>query len=144
MSEAERLRRQEYKRNRKKWIIIQSVALAVVLAIALASFVIYDRMNRTYYIEYTENGGVDYKVFLKDNPFYDDAYLEKDQSYVASLIKEITAEFTYDLTMDAESVGFDYTYKIDAQVIVANKDTGDPIYDPTFELIPETKESETE
>ena len=141
MSEAERLRRQEYKRNRKKWIIIQSVALAVVLAIALASFVIYDRMNRTYYIEYTENGGVDYKVFLKDNPFYDDAYLEKDQSYIASLIKEITAEFTYDLTMDAESVGFDYTYKIDAQVIVANKDTGDPIYDPTFELIPETKES---
>ena len=35
MSEAERLRRQEYKRNRKKWILIQTVALILVGAFAL-------------------------------------------------------------------------------------------------------------
>lgn len=143
MSEAERLRRQEYKRNRKKWIMIQAVALALVLAVALACFVIYDRMNRTYYIEYTESGSVDYLVFLKDNPFYEQEYLEKDQSYVASLIKNITAAFSYDLNMDASNVGFDYTYKIDAQLIVANKDTGDYIFAPTYEIVPKTQESAT-
>ena len=67
MSEAERLRRQEYKRNRKKWILIQTVALILVGAFALTFFIVYDRMNRTYYIEYTESGKVDYKVNLKEN-----------------------------------------------------------------------------
>ena len=139
MSEAERLRRQEYKRNRKKWIIIQSIALAVVLAIALTCFVVYDRMNRTYYNEYTENGDVDYKVYLKDNQFFEENYLGKDQSYVASLIKEITADFSYDLKMDASSVGFDYTYRVDAQLIIANKDTGDHIFAPVYEIVPQTQ-----
>ena len=94
MSEAERLRRLEYKQNRKKWILIQTVALVVVFAIALAFFAIYDRMNRTYYIEYTENGEVDYKVNLKDNSFFDEDYVEKGHSYVSSLIKNVTADFT--------------------------------------------------
>ena len=141
MSEAERLRRQEYKRNRKKWIIIQSIALAVVLAIALTCFVVYDRMNRTYYIEYTETGEVDYKVFLKENQFFDKDYLGKEQSYVASLIRQITADFAYDLNMDASGVGFDYTYKIDAQLVIANKDSGDYIFAPVYELVPTTQKT---
>ena len=140
MSEAERLRRLEYKQNRKKWILIQTVALVVVFAIALAFFAIYDRMNRTYYIEYTENGEVDYKVNLKDNSFFDEDYVEKGHSYVSSLIKNVTADFTYGLNMDASSVGFDYSYKVDAQMIIANKDSGDYIYAPTYEIIPETTE----
>ena len=112
MSEAERLRRQEYKRNRKKWILIQAIALACVFAIALTCFAVYNRMNRTYFIEYTEKGNVDYKVFLKDNAFYEDEYVGPGQSYVSSLIENVTANFVYDLVLDAENVGFDYSYKI--------------------------------
>jgi uncharacterized protein YpmB len=62
MSEAERKRRLEYKRNRKKWVLIQTIILVVVGAIALCSFAVYDQMNRTYYIEYTESGSADYEV----------------------------------------------------------------------------------
>ncbi len=141
MSEAERLRRQEYKRNRKKWILVQAIALAVVLAMALAGIAVYERMNRTYYVEYSEIGSADYKVYLKDNNFFEEDYVGKDQSYVASLIKNISADLAYQLNMDAGSVGFDYSYKIDAQMIVANKSTGDHIYDPVFEIVPETRES---
>jgi hypothetical protein len=98
-------------------------------------------MNSTYYIEYTENGTVDYKVYLKENDFFDEEYIEAGQSYVASLIKEIVADFAYKLQINGENVGFDYSYRIDAQLIVANKDTGDHIFDPVYELMPETKAS---
>lgn len=141
MSEAERLRRQEYKRNRKRWILIQTIALVLVAAFSLTSFLVYDRMNSTYYIEYTENGNVDYKVYLKENNFFDEEYIGSGQSYVASLIKEIGADFAYKLKINGENVGFEYSYRIDAQLIVANKDTGDHIFDPVYEIVPETKES---
>lgn len=139
MSETERKQRQEYKRNRKRWILIQAVALAIVVAIGLMAFAFYDRMNSTYYIEYTENGNVDYKVNLKDNSFFEDDFVGAGQSYISGLIENISANFNYKLTADSSNVGFDYSYRVDAQLIVANKSTGDHIYDPTYNIVPETK-----
>ena len=141
MSEDEKLRRQQYKRNRKKWIIIQAVALALVTVFALTSFLVYDRMNRTYYIEYTEKGNVDYRVNLKENSFFDEDYVGPNQSYVSSLIENVDANFNYKLQMDNASVGFEYSYWIDAKLVISNKDTGDTIYAPVYELMPEIKKS---
>lgn len=141
MSEDERLRRQEYKRNRKKWILIQSIALALILAFALTSFLVYNKMNETYYIEYTESGNVDYKVNLKENDFFEEDHLGPNQSYVSSLIENIVADFNYKLQMDHAGVGFDYSYWVDAKLVISNKDSGDNIYAPTYTLLPETKAS---
>ena len=139
MSEAEIKKRQDYKRNRKKWILIQAVAIAIVCVIALGSFFIYDRMNRTYYIEYTESGSVDYKVQYKENNFFDEEWIGSGQSYVTSLIKGMQADFKYVLDMDALNVGFDYTYDVTAQLIISDKDTGDHIFDPTEVILAEKK-----
>ena len=89
MSESEKKKRGLYRKNRDKWIFTQSVIIAVVtIAIIISSIVSY-QLNKTYYIGYKESGHIDYNVFLKENEFYDSAYLEKDQSYVASLIDKI-------------------------------------------------------
>ena len=141
MSENEKIQRQAYKRNRKKWIWIQSVALALAILLAVGFYLIFDNMNRTYYVEYTEGGYVDYRVHIEDNGFFEEDYVGKDHTYIASLIKAITADFTYDLQMDMAGVGFDYTYRIDAKLIVADKDTGTPILSVPYELLPEVKES---
>lgn len=143
MSEAEIRRRQDYKRNRKKWILIQTVAIISVLVIALGSFLIFDRMNRTYYIEYTEGGSADYDVHYKVNDHFEKDWIEAGQSYVSSLIDIINTQFSYRLDMNQVNVGFDYSYGITAQLIVADKTTGDHIYDPVEVLLPETKESIT-
>ena len=135
MSEIERKKRQDYKRNRKKWIIIQAAALAVVIFIALGSFLVYERMNRTYYIEYTENGSVDYKVQYKNNSFFEDEWIGSGQSYVSSLVNGIRADFKYALDMDTANVGFDYKYGVTAQLIVSDKHTGDAIFNPTDVLV---------
>ena len=76
MSEAERKRRQDYKRNRKRWIITQAIVIAVAAVIALTCFLVYRRLSRTYYIEYTESSNADYKVQYKENTFFEEEWLE--------------------------------------------------------------------
>jgi hypothetical protein len=138
MSELEIRRRQEYKRNRKKWIAIQIAALILVAAIALGAFLIYDSMNRTYYIEYTEKSNIGYKVQYKENEFFDEEWLGENQEYISSLINNIIADFNYTLNMGTTGVGFDYTYKIDATLLIADKDSGNPYYKMTENLLPLT------
>ena len=69
MSEAERKRRLAYKQNRKKWMMIQLIALLAMAALLLGSAFAYYGLNKTYYIDYAEGGEVDYKVQLKPNDF---------------------------------------------------------------------------
>lgn len=137
MSESEKLQRQEYKKRRKKWIIVQIIALSIVSFILLGSLYIYDKMNQTYYIEYTEKGSVDYKVHLKENDFFEDEWVESDRAYISALIDNVLADFSYRLNMDAENVGFDYSYRIDAQIVVSDNHSGEAIFNPIYELVPE-------
>ena len=62
MSEAERKKRLNYKKNRKRWIFIQGVALIVIAVFILISLITYSQLNKESYINYTESSGVDYKV----------------------------------------------------------------------------------
>lgn len=141
MSEKEILNRQKYKQNRKNRLVIQAIALAVVIAIALGSFLIYDRMNRTYYIEYTENSNVDYYVFYQENKYFDDLVRGKDQTYIAHLIDHITADFQYQMNMDAARVDFDYSYSIQAQLVVEDTNTGKPYFTQEEMLLPCTEKT---
>jgi len=136
MSEVEKIQRQEYKTNRRKRIILQVIALAVVILIALGSFRIYARMNQTYYIHYTENGNADYTVQLLENSFYEEDALDSERSYIAALIDQVTADFSYDLDMAATNVAFDYSYGITARLMVKDKLSDQVIFDPVYELVP--------
>lgn len=136
MSEIEIQRRQEYKRNRKKWMLIQLVAIAVLVALALGSFLVYNRMNRTYQIEYMENSTIDYRVQYTENEFFTEEWLEKDQSYITSLTSNIEAKFLYDLCMATADMGFEYKYKIDAKLVVASKEAGTSYYEVEENLVP--------
>ena len=91
MSESEILQRREYKRNRKKWTTVQLVAIFLLAAIALGSFMIYNRMNQTYYVECVESSSVEYQAQYSENPFFDNEWIGKDQTYISSLIKKMTA-----------------------------------------------------
>ena len=141
MSELELRRRQEYKKNRKKWITVQAVALVLLVVIALGSFLVYDRMNRTFYIEYTENSNVDYKVQYIENEFFEEDWIGKDQEYISSLVNTIVADFNYKLNMDATGVGFEYKYSVDATLLIADKDSGKPYREVTENLVPLTNAS---
>lgn len=141
MSDIEILRRQMYKETRKKRLIVQIVALVLVVVIALGSFLTYDRMNRTYYIEYTEDSTIDYQVIYQQNKYFDDLVRGKDQTYIAYLIDHITADFQYQMDMDAANVDFNYSYSIVAQLVVEDKETGKPYYTTEEALLPCTQKT---
>ena len=113
----------------------------MLCAIAFGSYLIYDKMNDTYFIEYTENGSIDYEVQYKENSFFEEEWIDAGQSYVSSLVNGIKADFNYKLNMGASDVAFDYTYDVIAQLIVSDKSTGDHIFDPVDELIVDNKKS---
>lgn len=136
MSEAERKRRFDYKHNRSKWIRVWAFIIAIVsIATVLLTWTYYNT-SKNYYINYTENSEVDYKVYLKENDFYDEEYLDKDQAYIASLIDKVSAKLRYELNME-EAVNYSYTYKVNARLEIVDKSTGLSLYHPTFELVPE-------
>ena len=137
MSEFEKQQRDAYQRNRKKWILIQSIIVGVLVFGLLITSLVYYKMNESTYVYYTEEGNVIHKAYLADNEFYKEEYLNGSHAYLASLIEKMTGYFTYDLKLDASDVNFKYSYKIEAQLEIAEKASGTPIYNPVFELVPE-------
>lgn len=138
MSEAEKKRRADYKHKRKKWMIIQAIIIAFVSVVAFAFAFTYYQVDKTYYIDYTESGNVDYSVQLSPNDFYDEEWIEKDKAYVSSLIENVMAKFRYEIDMDAqEAVKYSYSYGIDASLLITDKYTGTVIYEPITEILPE-------
>ena len=136
MSEAEKRRRQLYRLNRQKWIMVQALILAALLLFTAIFGVTFYQFNKAYYIEYVEDSDVNYKVLLKENDFYDSEYAEEGKAYVASLIDKVYANYTYDLMMNTENVNFEYSYRIDAVLQIADKN-GAIIYEHTDELLPQ-------
>lgn len=137
MSENEKRQRQEYKRVRKKWILIQAIVLVLVAVLTLSMSLPYYFINRTKYVDYTEKSGINYLVKLAANEFYEQEQLEKDRSYVTALVETVDAEFDYELNMSAfANVVFSYSYTIDANLLITDKYTGTLIYDTKTELVP--------
>ena len=136
MSELEKMQRDAYQTQRKK--IIQ-IFVAAVLCLTLLTSVfgfIFIRMNQNTYVFYKEDGNVIYKAYLADNEFYSEEYLNGEHAYVTSLIEKMTADFTYNMIMDTQNADFQYSYRIDAQLEIQDKDSGAAIYNPHFELMP--------
>ena len=136
MSELEIQRRQEYKRNRKKWTLIQLVAITLLAVISLSAFLIYNRIDQTQYVEYTEKSAIGYKVQYKENNFFDSEWIEQDQSYISSLISGISADFSYDMDIASDSMSLEYEYWIDAKLVIANKNSGAPYYTVEDRILP--------
>ena len=107
MSEAEKKKRAGYRRARKCWIAFLAFLL-VLSVLATAGFaVVYRKLSESYYIDYAEEGKVDYRVKLLPNSFYEEEELPGGQSYIAALIDTVSADFDYVLHMGADNVEYE-------------------------------------
>lgn len=94
-----------------------------VCAAALAIFFLY--LGSVFKIEnklsYSEEGNVDYKVYLKSNNDFNTPYLGKGRKYIASLIDHINVDYNYRFKGDKD---MDYTCKYYIIASAAVKDGG--------------------
>ena len=85
-------------------------------------------------VKYDENSKLDYKVYLFDNNFYEQDYLEKDMLYVASLIKNIAVDFNY--TFNSEDIkDADFSYKVIGKLFITNDAGTKKYYEKTYNLL---------
>lgn len=89
-------------------------------------------------IFYEEYGSPDYKVYLKDNIYYEENYLEKDMSYIANIIDYISVDYNYKFNCDTPLSG-EYYYKIVADLEIINLENKSLFYSKKYDLSDEKK-----
>ncbi|MBQ9773931.1 MAG: hypothetical protein IJW30_04635 [Clostridia bacterium] len=135
MSESEKKRRLAYRQSRKRRLLLQGAAMVLVAVVILFSFITYRQLDKATYIEYTEQGNTNYRVYLKENDFFDAPYVDAGGSYIPELIDYIPIDFLYQMKMDASGVDYRYSYSVDAKLEIIDGKTNRPIYEPVEALI---------
>ncbi len=119
MSEAEKRKRAEYRKNRKKWLSV-IITLIVLVSMGVVAFaVIYFRTDSNAYTTYTESGKTNYKVNYRPG-FNGES--EEGKVYIGEQVDTINAIFDYTLVTNTTDVEFEYEYTIIAEVEFKNRD----------------------
>lgn len=118
--------------NRKLNIRIFGVLTVILIVLGLVFLLIHFSVNKTQYIEYNENGDINYDVLLDENDFFENNILESDSQYIAKIVNGIDANFKYNMNIEND---FIYKYKITADVEVIEKQTSKPLYEASEDII---------
>ena len=124
-------------KDREKFIpasvIVGLILMLVIFLLAMLSLT----FKGTYKLHYSDNSNLDYKVYLKENTYYPEKYLGKDQNYISSLIDYIDADFSYSFRSN-DNLGLEYSYYVTAAVNISNND-GKSIYNKEEKLVERQK-----
>ena len=125
-------------RLKRKFGIIFYIIPTIVLAVLLILEINYaNKKVDVASISYNESSDISYKVFLKENSYYETPYLDESSSYIASLIDNFTIDYKY---VNTFSDNLDYTlkYSVTADLIVYDSSNDKkPIYTKKYTLVDE-------
>lgn len=137
MSNEEKLKIERYKKRREKLIFLQVSIVAILSIIVFVLLGVFSSVNQTTNINYYETSKIDYKVTLTNNDLYIEDQLGEDYGFVSSLIKDIDANIVYDVEVESQDATFDYSYYIDAKLVITDRTTNKEIYKPVYSLVEE-------
>ena len=107
------------KKNIDKVPFVLKIGFCIMFILFLFSLLCIT-YKKEYKLKYDENSILDYKVYLKDNDFYEEKYLGMDHAYIASLVDYIDVNMNYNFSTK-ENIKLNYDYKILATVNVKNR-----------------------
>lgn len=127
----------------KNWLFYMLIPTLIMLGLTVLVLKGSMYTKEESIIGYNEVGNIDYKVFLKENNYYQEQYLGKDMQYVASIIKDIVPTFTYEMHSE-EEMEYTYNYKVSADLIISDpNDNNKVLYKRPSLLVKDTKEKVT-
>lgn len=113
------------------WVLIPLLILALLGGYLVFSSVGVEEVGQT---AYKVEGEVDYAVYLKDNDYYSEKYLESGKQYIASLISTVRTDFDYELEADGD-IDAHYSYEITATAKATDRgDKSKVLYEQTSTL----------
>ena len=129
------------KKKRAKLKIQFKLALIFIAIVILSCLMFYSISNiKIVNIgnsnSFKENGDINYKVYLKDNDFYDTNYLDnndKNTAYVASLIDKVNVNFKYNFNMENPS-NINFNYSIIGKLSILNSNNGNVLFNKDYTL----------
>lgn len=128
--------------EKREEILPFSIIFGLVVLIILGCILTFSfDFRKIKTMHYEEKSNLDYKVYLKENQFYDTPYLGKDKKYISALIKYIDSSFSYRFKID-ENIDVDYNYYIDANLKIDDT-TGENIYEKTYSILDKKQLSNT-
>lgn len=123
--------------KRRSAIISFSFAIILIMLLSSTFFAIYKFKSKAQYVSYNESSFTDYKVNLKQNDFFIENQLTNNKQYISDLIDNITTNFNYQINIDNKEIEYKYKYRIDAEVVVKEKNTQNILYTKTESLLEE-------
>ena len=132
----------------KQWVrvffLIILVAMIVISIWLMVSSVSRNSTREELYT-YSYNGNLDYKVYLKENSFFNTPYLGMNKQYISSLIDHITVDTKYNLQSSKE-LEYTYTYQIIATLkgsYQAGESKAVELWSRDYTLVPSESKSGT-
>lgn len=123
----------------KNRLLINSLCILVLLSLSVLFVIKSISITNKQKINYKENSNLDYKVYLKENSFYDVDYLEKDMSYIANLIDRIDVDFEYLFQIDTSS-SIDFNYDIIGKLIISDSNSEKVLFQKEYTLLNNVQE----
>lgn len=119
-----------------KRIIIFTLSFIIIFTLCTISLFKAFKVKEEKVIEYNENSSLDYRVYLKRNDFYENDYLGKNLSYIASLIDHIDIYFNYNFDI-SEKIETDFTYDVVGKLVIADSTGSNVFFEKDYTLIKE-------
>lgn len=132
-----------FQTQRRRKVSILVSLIVVTFLFALSFLFIFITGNKLHYVKYNEKNNTSYKVFIKDNEFFNNDYLEKDNEYISSLIDKIEANFDYLISVE-ENISYNYSYKIESNVYIKRKNSSEYLYNKTDTILDKVNKTSDE
>lgn len=123
----------EMNKRTLKWFLLAFISLGLSIIFCIYMF----GTNSLTPIAYTEQNNLDYKVYLKNNDYYENEYVQ-DLEYISDLINYIDLNYNYSLVVD-KKLDLNYSYNVISRIKIYNNDEEDLIYKKEENLVDEVK-----
>lgn len=121
----------------KPWFVCFLYAFFIIMFLLASLFIVKTifKTSSESKISYIENGTANYKVYLKENDYYEEKYLDKNSRIIANLINTISVDFNYDIKSN-EKLNYNYDYKIIGELLIYDKkDSNKPLHKKEYDLL---------